>query len=266
MRQPHLLAMGLAAVLLASLGMLWPGDGRNEDRGLPHVADIGIAAAVPDELPEPVLYRVSLPGLQSDKPSPDPPPLKPPSPISAAGLRIWAYGDSTSWFATQEFVRLMGLEGATNVRGVAGTGADEVSRRGVGLTAGSVDIPAYVAAEMAAKDPDVVVLMFGANDAVGGFDQDTFRVSVGALMDQLQRTGRIVLWIGEPAMTRPDLVPQIEAMNALFEEEAAKREWVRFVDAYAVTLGRPLAADGVHPSAASGTLIAAEAIRVLFGN
>jgi hypothetical protein len=54
-------------------------------------------------------------------------------------------------------------------------------------------------------------------------------------------------------------------MNALFKEQATERTWVRYVDAHAITAGRPLAADGVHPTASSGALIAQEAIRVLFG-
>jgi hypothetical protein len=199
----------------------------------------------------------------ADKPAPTPTPR--PSPASAEGLRIWAYGDSTSWFVTQEFARLLVLEGAINTRVVASPSADEVGRRGVGLTAGHVDLPAYVAAEMAAQDPDVVVLMFGANDAVGGVEADSFRRQVGALMDQLQRPGRIVVWVGEPAMTRPDLVAHIADINRLYAEEAARRDWVRFVDAHAITDGRPLAADGVHPTASSGALIAGEAIRLLFG-
>jgi hypothetical protein len=260
------LAMSLGAVVAAAgavIAMVGGHDAGPTTTAMQGTRPFGAAALAPADPPNPTPFRITIPGLMADKPAPTPTP--PPSPASAEGLRIWAYGDSTSWFVTQEFARLLVLEGAIDTRVVTNASADEVSRRGVGLTGGPLDLPAYVAAETAAHDPDVVVLMFGANDAVGGVDADSFQAQVAALMDQLQRPGQIVLWVGEPAMTRPDLVPHIAVLNGLYAAEAAKRDWVRFVDAHAITVGRPLAADGVHPSASSGALIAEEAIRVLFG-
>ena len=94
---------------------------------------------------------------------------------------------------------------------------------------------------MAAKDPDVVVFMVGANDAYVGMPLDTYRQRVAAVMDQL--SDRRVIWVSQPNMGRADLAAAIPPMNEVYAQEAAARPWVTFVDAWVLTSD----ASGAYP-------------------
>ncbi len=152
-----------------------------------------------------------------------------------------------------------------------------------GLVSGNLDWFAYVSAEMKAYAPDVAVLMLGANDAVviNSVGTDRYGQRVGAMMDLLRAPGRLVVWVGQPAMGRPDLAVNAPIVNAVAREEAARRPWVLYVDTTAVTSdadgnytpnlrdidgstvqGR--ADDGVHLSPAGGRVVAEAVFSAIF--
>lgn len=188
--------------------------------------------------PEPP--RLVLAGVSRDGPlptptatnTPTPTPMPPPRPASPAGARLWTNGDSTSYFMSSWLMELLGAQGAVPVQGVA-----EYKISSGLLSPGYFNWPAYLASQMDAYDPDIVVFMVGANDAHPGMDLERYRGLVGSVMDQLRREGRVVAWVGQPIMgpNRPDLNAAIPGMNRIFAEEAEQRPWVVYVDAWSLT-------------------------------
>jgi hypothetical protein len=279
----NLAALGLAATAGAmalgagALAGLWNDEAPETGPAYDSRAFVNAAAIVdPGGSDESRIYRITIPGLQSDKPSPDPPLWE--WPASAEGLRLWSNGDSTSYFMTVALLSLLEAQG-----GIPMHEPDYVISSGL-MNPGYFDWPAFLAAEMGRADPDIVVFMLGANDAVGQPDLEVYRSRVAEVMDLLRRPGRFVIWVGQPtidAAVRPALAAYVPLLNRVFAEEAAKREWVRYVDAQTATAGadgafakflpdetgqvRSMRADdGVHLSSAGGRLIALEVVEVLF--
>jgi hypothetical protein len=99
--------------------------------------------------------------------------------------------------------------------------------------------------------PDVVVALFGANDAQGllladgtavqTLDDPRWRVEygrrVGAAMDALRAKNRLVLWVGQPLMRDSGYSAEMAQIDDIYEEQAASRPWVVFLDS------RPVLAD-----------------------
>jgi hypothetical protein len=147
------------------------------------------------------------------------------------------------------------------------------------------DWPAEVVDRLPTLDPEVVVAMFGANDAQGlildgsavpyGSPEWTeeYARRVGELMDLLSAGGRPVLWVGQPPMRDGGFSAKMRALDAIYREEASSRPAVTFVDSTGVlggpdggwtpylpgSDGRTLArqADGIHLSRAGGDRLAA---------
>lgn len=211
-------------------------------------------------------------------PTPAPPPTPAPQRTSLEGLRVWSDGDSTSYFMTVAFFQIAAEQGAIPVRG-----ADYKISSGL-VNSTFFDWPGYIATEMAAYDPDVAVFMVGANDAMQIRSYADYAARVGAVMDEMYRPGRIVVWMGQPNM-RPDpaqgynpaLAQAIPPVNEIFQAEAAKRSWVRYVDTWALTSysegsyadvlpdenGVPQvlrASDGIHFTPAGGRRLAFGAV------
>ena len=103
--------------------------------------------------------------------------------------------------------------------------------------------PAELAHQVAALNPQIVVLMLGSNDnqpllapdghtyafATPGWKQEYHR-RVGAVMDQLIARNRWVVYVGVPILaTRNDQWPII---NTVIGEEAAKRSRAVYVDSF----------------------------------
>jgi hypothetical protein len=128
--------------------------------------------------------------------------------------------------------------------------------------------------------------MIGAIDAVVRPELGSYAATVGAVMDSLQREGRIVAWVGQPIMDpaiRPELNEVIPGLNSVYAAEAAKRPWVVYVDAWSLTTdanGNYAAylpdengvvqqvrstADGVHLTSAGGHRIALGVMAAVFG-
>jgi uncharacterized protein len=101
---------------------------------------------------------------------------------------------------------------------------------------------------IARKDPpyDVLVVMFGANDAQGIIEpggkihQDfgtpgwlaEYRRRVAGVMDLLKHDERLVVWVGQPIMRDDDLSGWMSALNEIYQQEAEKRPWVRYLDTW----------------------------------
>lgn len=153
-----------------------------------------------------------------------------------------------------------------------------------GLASGTYDWPSRLATDMASLTPDIVVFMIGANDAVVRPELGSYAATVGAVMDSLQREGRIVAWVGQPIMgpNRAELNEAIPGINAVYAAEAAKRPWVVYVDSWSLTtdangnyaealpdengvVQQIRASDGVHLTSAGGHRIALGVMAAVFG-
>ena len=106
------------------------------------------------------------------------------------------------------------------------------------------DWPARAAQLMAEEDPDIWVVMVGANDGQDVIDDDgqfrqlgtdeweaIYRSRIGGLMDQLTADGRAVIWIGQPVMRDTEFDERMAYLSSLYQSEAAERAYVSFVDA-----------------------------------
>jgi hypothetical protein len=156
------------------------------------------------------------------------------------------------------------------------------------------DWPRALATDLDAADPEVVVAVFGVNDAQGivlpgGTPVPEvsdprwsveYRRRVGAVMDQLRDDGRLVLWVTQPPMHDPGFDARIDVVNQAFAAEAATRPWIVLVDpatvvgdangAYADGLpdasGAPADVrrnDGIHLTDAGGELLATHVLGLL---
>jgi len=104
-----------------------------------------------------------------------------------------------------------------------------------------------------ALNPDVVVLLFGANDLQNittpdaGYEvgsqgwYDEYRRRVGGTMDILRspNNDRITLWVGMPPMgPRSDIDNVVvDQVNRIFFEESQTRPWVEYVDSWSYFTG-----------------------------
>lgn len=199
-------------------------------------------------------------------------------PTPAVPLRLWIVGDSMAQVFGQSLVN------AAVDSGVVAATLDY--RISTGLTRPDYfDWPAEVVDRLPTLDPEVVVAMFGANDAQGlildghavpyGSSQwrEEYGRRVGVLMDLLTAGGRPVLWVGQPPMRDAGFSAKMRALDAIYRAEAARRPAVTFVNSTPVFAGpdgawtpflpgsdgRTLArqADGIHLSRAGGDRLAA---------
>jgi hypothetical protein len=154
------------------------------------------------------------------------------------------------------------------------------------------DWPAHFADDVLPSKPEVLVVIFGANDSqpmvVDGKAQNIdspewqaeYRRRTAAAMDELAGKGRLVIWVGEPVMRDGGFSQRMARLDVIYREEAAKRPWIRYVDTrsmfangsghYSAYLpgadGRPVLmrqGDGIHLSRAGGDRLAATVLAVL---
>ena len=96
-------------------------------------------------------------------------------------------------------------------------------------------------------DPDIWVVMVGANDGQDVVDEEgtfrhlgsdeweaIYRSRVGSLMDLLTSEGGAVIWVGQPVMRDSEFDETMEYVSSLYAAEAAERAYVSFIDARAV--------------------------------
>ncbi len=193
------------------------------------------------------------------------------APTTDAPLRVWVGGDSLSEGLGWSFQRLGAETGL-----VAATEAGEVSS---GLARPDFyNWPAEIQRVVAEDNPDVVVVMFGANDPqavqneAGSFRFGTpeweaeYRLRVRTVM-ALGSQGRRLIWIGEPIVRDGTLDAKMQVVDRLQRGEAAAFPNVSFIDARTLFMGSDggytevlptpdggqvdlRADDGVHPNIA----------------
>jgi hypothetical protein len=156
------------------------------------------------------------------------------------------------------------------------------------------DWPAALRTDVAADDPEVVVLVVGVNDGQGIVLPDgtpvpevsdprwpgEYRRRVAAVMDQLRGDDRLVLWVLLPPMQDPDYGARIAVIRDAVVAEAASRPWIATVDATASVADAAGAyadavpdatgaavevrqSDGIHLAPAGADRLAAQVLDVL---
>lgn len=212
--------------------------------------------------------------------TPESPPATRPRPTAEDPLRLWLGGDSM----TIELAQAM-EEMATARPELALTTHPQVSS---GLTRPDYfDWPAYLATEVLPARPQVMVVMFGANDSQGMElaegpaqpDSDEwqaeYRRRVGVVMDQLREEERLVVWVGQPHMRSAGFDGRMSVLNDIYASEAEGRPWVRFFDSRPVLspAGQGFQAsdgddslrqgDGIHLDRAGSARLAAAVLEVV---
>jgi hypothetical protein len=200
-------------------------------------------------------------------------------------LRIWVVGDSLT---EQLGPTLRGLTAETRM---AVTEHELHYSSGLSRT-DFFDWPARLRAIQETSDPDVWVVMFGANDAqsikAGGrhlefgvpeWDAE-YRRRVARVMANLSSDTQQVIWVGQPVMRAAGFAERMAHLDDLYRIEAARHPGVVFLDtwkmfagpdeAYAAYLpgpdGRPTLmrlGDGIHFTRAGGERLAAHVLDVI---
>lgn len=106
--------------------------------------------------------------------------------------------------------------------------------------------PAKLEADLAAQDPDVVLLGFGGNDAQGISGPDgpialatpewaaEYQRRVAQVLDAVEAEGRTLYWMGLPTTTADNIERAAPLMRKATETEIAARPWAHYVDTSAV--------------------------------
>lgn len=204
---------------------------------------------------------------------------------AAKPLDLWVGGDSMAQEIGTSVVEAAAERG--NIK------SDLDYRISTGLTRPDYfNWPLHLQDDVLPTDPEVVVAIFGANDAqpveIDGKPfkvrtpqwQAEYRRRVGRTMDQLAGNGRLVIWVGMPNMRKAEFSERMQILDEIFSSEAAERPWVRFLDT------RPILApegagygdylddqggdsklarqsDGIHLSRYGADLVASEVLKVL---
>jgi hypothetical protein len=221
-----------------------------------------------------------------------PPPAKPRAkrfhPSAKRPLRVYVAGDSLSFEYGLAMGRLaaddpeLEMEGAVDYHVKTGLARPDF-----------YNWPAQLDAQMKARKPDVVVFMVGSNDdqSLRSPDGHTYRDftepwkyeysrRVAAVMDQVAASGRVVVWIGVPAIRDPGRSAGYRLINALVKTQADARRDAYLVDPYPLfvdkagnyqqylpddsgTLVKMRADDGIHLERAGGDRLARATLRLL---
>lgn len=154
-------------------------------------------------------------------------------------LRLWVGGDSMAQVFGQS---LVGIGDGT------GFVTSELDYKiSTGLSRPDVfDWPRELAAIVSrAKGPEVLVIVFGANDSQGLKTPDgaifqpesdgwrtEYRRRVAGTMDIVRGPNRLVVWVGQPVMRDERFSRRLLEVNAIFREEAVGRPGVLFFDSW----------------------------------
>ncbi|MFH1329194.1 MAG: DUF459 domain-containing protein, partial [Actinomycetota bacterium] len=155
----------------------------------------------------------------------------------AATMKLWIVGDS--------FVELLGpaLENDAADTDVMETEVDFRFISGL-VRPDYFDWPAHLTARLPEVQPDAVVAMYGGNDGQaiysGGRELplespewfQTYHQRVGQIMDLLLTGTTRVYWVGLPVMRDDRFTEIVTGMNQVFEEEAAERPGVVYLDTF----------------------------------
>jgi hypothetical protein len=174
----------------------------------------------------------------TEAPKPVLPVIAPPTPENP--LRFWVGGDSiTQTFGTS-------MQQVAQSTGVMTPTLDY--RVSTGLARPDYfNWPEHLLNDVLPNDPQVLVIMFGANDGQGmeGPDGqvfsrgtpewlDEYRRRVAATMDLLEdpENGRLVIWVGPPVMRPGSGVHEMDQLNYIYWSEAQSRPWIQYFDSW----------------------------------
>jgi hypothetical protein len=162
------------------------------------------------------------------------------APTPDAPLRFWVGGDSiTQTFGTsmQQVVQSTGVMTPTlDYRVSTGLARPDY-----------FNWPEHFLKNVLPNDPQVMVVMFGANDGQGmtGTDGTVFsrgtpewleeyRRRVAATMDLLEDpdNDRLVIWVGAPVMRPGSGVHEMDQLNYIYWSEAQSRPWIQYFDSW----------------------------------
>jgi hypothetical protein len=206
-------------------------------------------------------------------------------PTTAAPLNLWVGGDSMAQVFGESVQRLAVDRGDVN--------ATLDYRISTGLSRPDYfDWPLHLQNDVLPSHPEVVVIIFGANDSQSlSIDGNVhspsdpewlaeYRRRAAATMDELRGEGRLVIWVGQPVMRDGGFSARMGALDEIYASEAQSRPWVKFIDtrplfadasgSYSAYLlgpdGKPVLMrqqDGIHLSRAGGDRLAAAVFATL---
>ncbi|MDI3317072.1 MAG: DUF459 domain-containing protein [Bacillota bacterium] len=158
------------------------------------------------------------------------------------------------------------------------------------------DWPAVLERELADLHPQVVVAMFGGNDAVSFIDQGAYvrfgsepwrrayGARVAAVMDEATRAGARVVWVGMPVMSPAAVLSNtaMQELNGVYEAQAeahpgviyvsswelfqdASGRYTRYIRDSSGVLQDVRAPDGVHIATPAGNALLASAVVAALG-
>jgi len=200
----------------------------------------------------------TVPG-QAVEPTPTTVPPNPKLPTAATPLRVLIVGDS------------IGLDmGGALQSDLAGTGVVNAGldgRESTGLTRPDYfNWPAELANDIKADNPQLVVVMIGANDAqdfLGPPDtpyaspawNGLYAQRVAQFMQVAGSTGAAVVWVGMPPMQNPALSAQMADLNTIVKQQAAAaKPPVTFIDTFK-SLGTPMGGYTAFTTNAAGQIV-----------
>ncbi len=212
-------------------------------------ADIEQAIGRQTQTGKTVLHGISRKPKVAITPS-APPPIVLHQPSPQDPLKVWIGGDSMT--------RDYGLAFQSKLGARPGFTVDVDYRISSGLTRPDYfDWPAELADHVLPTKPQIIVIMFGANDAQGmELPNGVFQVDspewkaeytrrVGDTMDLLAGDGRLVIWVGQPYMRDQQFSDRMAALDEIYRTQAATRPWVRYLDS------RPVLSPADHPGYAA---------------
>ena len=157
------------------------------------------------------------------------------TPTPGQPLRVWVGGDSLAVGLGMSLAHLTGDQTIV--------AAESDARISTGLTRPDYfDWPGELAGVLAGHHPDVVVVMFGANDAqpiaVGNRSysidapewQAEYRRRVDEVIALAEQSAVRLVWVGQPAMRSGDLDRKMAILDSIYAEEAALHPVARYID------------------------------------
>jgi hypothetical protein len=147
------------------------------------------------------------------------------------------------------------------------------------------DWAAHLQSELTLTHPQVVIVFIGANDIQNYYDNGKFAgvgtslwssgysQRVGTIMSEATAAGARVLWVGMPIMQDPSFSAHMQAIDAIYQSEAAQHPGATYFSSWALfatssgaydagtsnVTGQPLALrtpDGVHLASGGGDMLA----------
>lgn len=165
------------------------------------------------------------------------PPL--PAPSAASPLRVLSIGDSLGVDFGGPFVNDLAATGVVN--------ATLDAHVDTGLARPDYfDWSAELRADLARYQPEAVVVFLGANDPQNFVDGGSalaygteawtaaYARRVGELMAEATSAGARVLWVGMPPMADPTLGAKMQALDAIYQGQAAAHPGVTYLSSWTV--------------------------------